>query len=69
MIQAKRVLRAVDTGKPDLAALTQAVTAYEDAVSWSTRTIAARGFSAGRALILLHRDHQAVEVGADDGAD
>jgi Protein of unknown function (DUF3829) len=32
MIQAKRVLRAVDTQKPDLAAITQAVSAYEDAV-------------------------------------
>jgi len=32
MIQAKRVLRAVDGGKPDLAALARAVTAYEDAV-------------------------------------
>ena len=32
MIQAKRVLRAADASKPDLAAITQAVGAYEDAV-------------------------------------
>jgi Protein of unknown function (DUF3829) len=32
MIQAKRVVRAGDAGKPDLEAITQAVSAYEDAV-------------------------------------
>ena len=32
MIQAKRVLRAQDTAKPDVAAITQALTDYEDTV-------------------------------------
>ena len=41
MIQAKRVVRAGDTGKPDLQAITQAVSAYEDAVRGADATAGA----------------------------
>lgn len=43
MIQAKRVLRAVGIKKPDLAAITQAVSAYEDSVKGADEASGAGG--------------------------
>jgi hypothetical protein len=47
MIQAKRVVRAGDTGKPDLEAITQAVSAYEDAVKGADSAGAGDGSKIG----------------------
>ena len=43
MIDAKRVLRANDTAKPDLAAITQALNAYEDTVKAAEQASGAGG--------------------------
>jgi Protein of unknown function (DUF3829) len=43
MIEAKRVLRAQDSGKPDLAAIAQALTDYEEAVKGAEQASGADG--------------------------
>ena len=47
MIEAKRLLRAQDTEKPDLAAITQALSDYEDAVKAAERAPADKGARIG----------------------